>query len=70
VGISGLFGGDDETADVDTNSEGGDSALITEIKGLRADLIDGKVGVYMDGTKVTAAISKVVDKVGSNSYAI
>ena len=46
------------------------AVLLTEIKGLRADLIDGKVGVYMDGTKVTAAISKVVDKVGSNSYAI
>ena len=70
VGIGGLLGGDEETADVDTNGEGGDSALLNEIKGLRADLIDGKVGVYMDGTKVTAAISKVVDKVGSNSYAI
>ena len=44
--------------------------LLEEIKGLRADLNSGKVGVYMDGTKVTAAISKVVNKVGSNSYAI
>jgi len=55
-------------------TEGGGNAqndlLIEEIKGLRADLNDGKVGVYMDGTKVTAAISKVVDNIGSNSYAI
>lgn len=49
---------------------GGDSALIDEIRGLRADLNDGKVAVYMDGQKVTAAVSKVVSKVGSNSYAL
>ena len=34
------------------------------------DLNSGKVGVYMDGERVTAVISKVVSKVGSNSYAI
>ena len=44
--------------------------LLTEIKALRNDLNDGKVGVYMDGKKLTASISKVVDKVGSNSYVV
>jgi hypothetical protein len=58
------FGGDDG------GSSSGDNKLLEEIRGLRADLSDGKVGVYMDGQKVTAAISKVVNKVGSNSYAI
>lgn len=53
-----------------TGAEGGDTALLDEIKGLRADLSSGKVGVYMDGTKVSAVIGKVVNKVGSNSYAI
>jgi hypothetical protein len=61
-GLNSLFGGGEEG--------GGDTALLEEIRGLRADLNDGKVGVYMDGQKVTAVISKVVGKVGSNSYAI
>jgi hypothetical protein len=63
TGLNSLMGGDE-------GGEGGDSALLEEIRGLRADLNDGKVGVYMDGQKVTAAISKVVNKVGSNSYAV
>lgn len=62
--VNSLFGEDGE------GEGGGESSLIEEIKGLRADLNGGKVGVYMDGQKVTAAISKVVSKVGSNSYAI
>ena len=61
-GLDSMFGGGEEG--------GGDTALLDEIRGLRADLNDGKVGVYMDGQKVTAVISKVVGKVGSNSYAI
>jgi len=65
MGVGSLLGiGGDE------GGGGGESSLIEEIKGLRADLNGGKVGVYMDGQKVTAAISKVVGKVGSNSYAI
>jgi len=62
-GLDSMFGGGEEEG-------GGDTALLDEIRGLRADLNDGKVGVYMDGQKVTAVISKVVGKVGSNSYAI
>ena len=48
---------------------GGDSELITEIRGLREDLNNGKVAVYLDGQKVTAGVSRVVSRVGSNSYA-
>jgi hypothetical protein len=71
VGINGLFGGDESDKTVTSqNGESTEGSLLAEIKGLREDLISGKVGVYMDGAKVTAAISKVVDKVGSNSYAI
>jgi len=53
----------------DEGGAGGDSDLITEIRGLREDLNTGKVAVYLDGQKVTAGVSKVVSKVGSNSYA-
>lgn len=42
--------------------------LLREIKGLRKDLNDGKVAVYMDGRKVTASVSRVVDRIGTNSY--
>ena len=43
--------------------------LIAEIKGLRADLSSGKIGVNMDGQKVTSKITSVVDKGSKNSYA-
>ena len=45
----GLFGGEEKGGE---NKE-----LLDEIKGLRADLNSGKVAVYMDGHKVTAAIA-------------
>ena len=64
MGVGSLLGiGGDE------GGAGGDSDLITEIRGLREDLNTGKVAVYLDGQKVTAGVSKVVSKVGSNSYA-
>ena len=66
VGVGSMLGMGGEKG----GEEGGDTALLDEIKGLRADLNSGKVGVYMDGTKVSATISRVVNKVGSNSYAI
>lgn len=47
----------------------GDTALLDEIRGLREDLNNGKVAVYLDGQKVTAGVSRVVSRVGSNSYA-
>ena len=43
--------------------------LITEIKGLRADLTSGKIGVNMDGASVTARVSSHVDRSNKNSYA-
>ena len=62
--VNSLFGESEE-------GEGGSNAtLIEEIQGLRNDLTAGKVAVYMDGQKVTAALGKVYDKIGSNSYAI
>lgn len=62
-GANALMGGgkDGENAKMDE--------LINEIKGLRADMIAGKIGVNMDGVKVTSRIAGVVDKIGSNSYA-
>jgi hypothetical protein len=51
--------------------EGGDRTgeLIDEIKGLRADLIAGKIAVNIDGQKVTSNVGKVVSRISSNSYA-
>jgi hypothetical protein len=43
--------------------------LIDEIKGLRADLIAGKIAVNIDGQKVTSNVGKVVSRISSNSYA-
>jgi phage tail tape-measure protein len=68
VGAS-LFGGGGEEG-----AEGGASGdrtgeLIDEIKGLRADLIAGKIAVNIDGQKVTANVGKVVSRVSANSYA-
>jgi hypothetical protein len=64
MGVGSLLGiGGDE------GGAGGDSDLITEIRGLREDLNSGKVAVYLDGQKVTSGVSKVVSRVGSNSYA-
>lgn len=63
IGLNSLFGGGDE------GGAGGDSDLLSEIRGLREDLNTGKVAVYLDGQKVTAGVSRVVSRVGSNSYA-
>lgn len=42
--------------------------LVDEIRGLREDLRSGKIGVYMDGTSVASKVSRVVDRLGVNSY--
>lgn len=63
IGLNSLFGGGEE------GGAGGDSDLLSEIRGLREDLNTGKVAVYLDGQKVTAGVSRVVSRVGSNSYA-
>jgi hypothetical protein len=44
--------------------------LISEIKALRGDLSSGKIGINMDGKKVTNGISKVVTNTSSNAYAL
>ena len=59
--VSGMLGLTD-------NSKSDNSDLLTEIKGLRDDLASGKIAVYMDGKKVTAAVSTVVDKQGKNAF--
>lgn len=62
-GAAALMGGGEE--------DGGDRTgeLIDEIKGLRADLIAGKIAVNIDGQKVTSNVGKVVSRISSNSYA-
>jgi hypothetical protein len=46
------------------------NALLTEIKGLRADLNSGKVAVYMDTSKVTSTISRKVDQGTRNNFTL
>ena len=65
MGVGSLLGFGGEEA----GTAGGDSDLLNEIRGLREDLNNGKVAVYLDGQKVTAGVSRVVSRVGSNSYA-
>jgi hypothetical protein len=60
-GVAAVAGGGDEG---DRTGE-----LIDEIKGLRADLIAGKIAVNIDGQKVTSNVGKVVSRISSNSYA-
>jgi hypothetical protein len=64
-GAAAAFGGGEEGGDKDAKMD----ELIGEIKALRADMASGKIAVHMDGAKVTAGVSKVVDRIGSNSYA-
>ena len=68
-GLNSLFGGGEEEG---AGGEGEDKSqlLIDEIKGLRSDLLSGKIGVYMDGEKVTSRVSAAVERVGGNSYAM
>lgn len=66
VGGGDLLGGGEGGA---AGGSGGMDELIAEIKGLRADLASGKIGVNMDGQKVTSKITSVVDKGSTNSYA-
>jgi hypothetical protein len=46
------------------------NAMIEELKALRADMASGKIGVFMDGSKVTSGISKQVDKNTRNHYSM
>jgi hypothetical protein len=65
--IEGIFGGGEGGA---TGGEGGEmSALLDEIKGLRADLNSGKVAVYLDGKKVTSTVARVANTSSVNTYA-
>jgi hypothetical protein len=51
-----------------TEADNGMDELLTEIKGLRADLNSGKISVYMDGKKVSSSVNRVMDKIGTNFY--
>jgi hypothetical protein len=72
VGMFLAVGGGDILGGGEGGAAGGNAGmdeLIAEIKGLRADLASGKIGVNMDGQKVTSKITSVVDKSSTNSYA-
>ena len=63
-GAASMMGGGEGEGGGDRTGE-----LIDEIKGLRADLIAGKIAVNIDGQKVTSNVGKVVSRISSNSYA-
>ena len=46
------------------------SALIQEFRGVRADMASGKIGVYMDGDKVTSGVATVVGRSTRNDFAL
>lgn len=45
-------------------------ALIQEFRGVRADMASGKIGVYMDGSKVTANVTNTMDNSTRNKFAL
>lgn len=46
------------------------SAVVNEIKALRADMASGKIAVYMDSAKVTSNVNTQVEKTTRNNYNI
>jgi len=46
------------------------NALISEFRGVRADMASGKIGVYMDNDKVTANVTRTVDTSTRNNFAL
>jgi hypothetical protein len=76
-------GAADALANASANGEGGINVnvnlsqlaaplatMINEIKGLRADMASGKIGVYMDTEKVTSKIGRQVDQSTRNNYSL
>jgi hypothetical protein len=51
------------------NSSNMMSAFISELKGLRGDMAGGKIGVYMDGSKVTSNVAGNANQSTRNNYA-
>jgi hypothetical protein len=46
------------------------NTLISEFRGVRADMASGKIGVYMDNDKVTANITRTTDNSTRNNFAL
>ena len=46
------------------------NALISEFRGVRADMASGKIGDYMDNDKVTANVTRTVDTSTRNNFAL
>jgi hypothetical protein len=44
-------------------------AIVNAIAGLRNDMAGGKIGVYMDGAKVTANVAGNANQSTRNNYA-
>jgi hypothetical protein len=51
------------------NSSNMMSAFISELRGLRGDMNSGKIGVYMDGSKVTSNVAGNANQSTRNNYA-
>jgi len=46
------------------------NALISEFRGVRADMAGGKIGVYMDNDKVTAKVATTMERSTRNNFAL
>lgn len=46
------------------------NALINEFRGVRADMANGKIGVYMDSERVTSNVTRTIDNSTRNKFAI
>jgi tRNA-binding EMAP/Myf-like protein len=46
------------------------NALISEFRGVRADMASGKIGVYMDSERVTSNVTRTIDNSTRNNFAL
>jgi hypothetical protein len=68
-----MANGNDNSTPLASNNKGNSSnmvsAFINEMRGLRGDMASGKIGVYMDGSKVTSNVAGNANQSTRNNYA-
>jgi transcriptional regulator with XRE-family HTH domain len=68
---SALSGGGGQSSPLaSSNNNNMINALISEFRGVRADMAGGKIGVYMDNDKVTANVTRASERSTRNNFAL
>jgi hypothetical protein len=68
-----MANGNDNSTQLASNNKGNSSNMmsvfVNELRGLRGDMSSGKIGVYMDGSKVTSNVAGNANQSTRNNYA-